>query len=191
MFLKVRHGLPAGASEIRTIGPPGEASFRGRIVSVHPRQRKSRRERERRHEDTGRLRGTDGSNPAPSSGESIANPTSMVSLGGMHGRPRHRQCAHRPRRRAPKSRSPRRRRFSGSRGSASAVYSPARDWDQEPEFRIHQRVGARIRPQLSHPSRDARANMVAPACPIECGLIKQQRTMGANPPQFSWKSSRR
>jgi len=39
-------------------------------MSVASAPAKSRRERERQHEDTGRLRGTNGSNPASSSGES-------------------------------------------------------------------------------------------------------------------------
>jgi hypothetical protein len=62
---------------------PRDASFRDRICRLHSRQAKSRRERERQHEDTGRLRGTNGSNPASSTGESRANLTSDLPFPGI------------------------------------------------------------------------------------------------------------
>src|SRR5207237_9115598 len=46
-------------------------TFRGRLMSVGPRQRKSRREREPTARGRRRLRGTDGSNPASSSSQSV------------------------------------------------------------------------------------------------------------------------
>ena len=50
---------------------PSDARFRGRILSVHPRQRRSRHERESKHEGALRLGGTEGSNLPSSSGESL------------------------------------------------------------------------------------------------------------------------
>jgi len=79
-------GFPTGfATERRWRKPdlnhrsPRDASFRDRICRLHSRQPNSRRERERQHEDTGRLRGTNGSNPASSRRESGANPTYSIT----------------------------------------------------------------------------------------------------------------
>jgi hypothetical protein len=65
----------AGSSRpaCRRATAPAPQRFRARIMSVHPRQRRSRHERERQHEGAGRLRGTDGSNPASSSYESATS----------------------------------------------------------------------------------------------------------------------
>src|ERR1700730_3414099 len=72
--LQVRTGLAAGGRWIRTISPRATQAFEIRLCRLHPRQRKSRRNEKRQHEDTGRLRGTNGSNPASSSVEVLCEP---------------------------------------------------------------------------------------------------------------------
>jgi hypothetical protein len=67
---------------------PSDARFRGRILSVHPRQRRSRHERESKHEGALRLGGTEGSNLPSSSVESSANliPRAAIDAAVRHER---------------------------------------------------------------------------------------------------------